>query len=303
MTFGMKTKISTAVGLLLLAVVFNGSVVSAVAAKSAAMPEPVTLGGVIHPDSDDTLAFTPDGNTVFFDRSEGKHKTIMVVRKSNGEWVKPQIASFSGRWYDQDPAVSPDGSYIVFSSDRPTSQDGKQQFRMVDGKPRHISNLWKVMRQGNGWGEPVWLGPVVNDSSFLVSPSVAANGTLYFIRNGDDGAMHIYSSRYRNGKYLPPVRVRLGDPAVSTHDPAIAPDGSFIVFGYGKTTAGLGRLCIAFRTGDHWGPPRDLGEAVNAVGPWGSHVLPDGRTITFTGDSGVYRLSLQRWLSEHGKQS
>lgn len=99
------------------------------------------------------------------------------------------------------------------------------------------------------------------------------------------------------------MRVRLGDPAVSTHDPAIAPDGSFIVFGYGNTTTGLGRMCIAFRTGDHWSPPRDLGEAVNTVHPWRSHVLPDGRTIAFTGDAGVYRLSLQRWLSEHGNQS
>lgn len=37
---------------------------------------PVTLGGIIHQDSDDTLAFTPDHNTVFFDRSTGRTKPL-----------------------------------------------------------------------------------------------------------------------------------------------------------------------------------------------------------------------------------
>lgn len=276
---------------------------TASAATATAIPHEVTLGGIIHPASDDTLVFTPNGNSVFFDRSEGKHKTIMVTHRRDGRWSAPKAASFSGHWYDQDPALSPDGSTMVFSSDRPTAPGGNQKIRMVDGKPRHGANLWKVVRSGSGWGNPVWLGAAVNASPFLVSPSIATDGTLYFIRRGDDHAMHIYSSRLRDGKYLSPVRVQLGNPATSTHDPAIAPDGSFIVFGYGKTVAGLGRLCIAFRDGDHWSQPVDLGDAVNGVGPWGSHVLPDGRTLTFTGDSGVYRLSLRPWLRGHGAHS
>jgi hypothetical protein len=273
------------------------------AAVAPATPERVTLGGIIRAASDDTLAFTPDGNTVFFDRSEGKHKTIMVARRISGRWFAPEVASFSGRWYDQDPALSPDGSTIVFSSDRPPTPGGSQQIRMVDGKPRHGANLWKVVREGSGWGKPVWLGAAVNAEPFLVSPSIASDGTLYFIRRGDDHAMHIFSSRFLDGKYQAPVRVPLGDPATSTHDPAVAPDGSFIVFGYGKTVAGLGRLCIAFREGAYWSKPVDLGDAVNSVGPWGSHVLPDGHTLTFTGTSALYRLSLQPWLSRHGGHS
>ena len=61
-----------------------------------AIPQPVTLGGIIHPHSDDTLAFTPDSNTVFFDRSSGPHKTIMISHKINGRWSNPQVANFSG---------------------------------------------------------------------------------------------------------------------------------------------------------------------------------------------------------------
>jgi len=293
----MKAKVSMATRWFLLAAMLftGGTVLPLIAATPAATPIPVTLGGIIHPDSDDTLAFTPDGNTVFFDRSEGKHKTIMVSHKANGRWSQPEVANFSGHWYDQDPALAPGGSYLIFSSDRPVQPGGKRLARNVDGKAYHGGNLWKVAWKGSRWGAPTWLGSTVNQSSFLVSPSIAADGTLYFIQRGGDRAMHIYRSLYHDARYLPPARVSLGDPSVSTHDPAIAPDGSFIVFGYGKTAVGLGRLCIAFREGGHWGKPIDLGDAVNAVGPWGSHAMPNGRAITFTGNSAIYRLALEPW--------
>ncbi|HEY5338420.1 MAG TPA: hypothetical protein VIJ85_09470, partial [Rhizomicrobium sp.] len=74
---------------------------AASAAETAATP--MTLDGIIHPGSDDTLAFTPDGNTVFFDRSEGPHKTVMISHRVDGHWLQPAVASFSGQWFDQDP--------------------------------------------------------------------------------------------------------------------------------------------------------------------------------------------------------
>jgi hypothetical protein len=48
------------------------------ATGDSAKPQAVFLGVVLNPESDDTLAFTPDGNTVFFDRSVGKTKTILM---------------------------------------------------------------------------------------------------------------------------------------------------------------------------------------------------------------------------------
>ena len=95
------------------------------------------------------------------------------------------------------------------------------------------------------------------------------------------------------------MRAGLGDPTVSTHDPAVAPDQSYIVFDYGKTKGGLGRLCIAFREGDHWGKPIDLGGVVNKDIPWGSHIAPGGHSVYFTGQSGLWKLDLQPWLRQH----
>lgn len=263
-----------------------------------AIPEPVSLGGIIHPETDDTLAFTPDGNTVFFDRSEGKHKTIMVSHKVNGHWSQPHAASFSGRWFDQNPVFSPDGSYLLFDSDRPVKPGGQPLVQnYFAGRVQPGSNIWKVEYKRGRWAAPVWLGPVINNDPFVDFPSIASDGTLYFICWDQKAkVMHTWESRYQGGKYLPPVRAGLGDPTVSTHDPAVAPDQSFIVFDYGKVKGGLGRLCIAFRDGDHWGDPIDLGDAINKDLPWGSHTAPDGHTIYYTGQSGIWHLSLEPWL-------
>ncbi|MGH8199027.1 MAG: hypothetical protein ACREVO_01455 [Steroidobacteraceae bacterium] len=264
-------------------------------------PRPVTLNGIIHSDSDDTLAFTPDGNTVFFDRSRGKHKTIMVARRMAGRWSAPQVASFSGHWFDQDPVIAPDGSYLLFDSDRPVRPGGQplQQDYFVGGVGPG-SNLWRVDRQGARWGRPHWLGPTINSDAFVDFASIAADNTLYFMLwDKKAKVMHILRSEYRDGRYQVPQSAGIGTPAVSDHDPAVAPDQSFVVFDLGKTKGGLGRLCIAFREDGGWGKPMDLGDVVNKDVPWGSHLAPDGHTVYFTGQSGIWRLSLQPWLRRH----
>lgn len=263
---------------------------------------PVTLGGIIHQDSDDTPAFMPDGNTVFFDRSDGPRKTIMVSHRINGHWLPPQTASFSGRWYDQNPLVAPDGSFLLFNSDRPVTSGGKPlvQKYFAGGQEGPGSNIWRVDRKGDHWGDPAWLGPTINSDVFIDFSSLASDGTLYFMLwDATQKSMHVWKSRYKDGSYLAPEFVTLGDPAETIHDPAVAPDQSFIVFDSGRVKGGLGRLCIAFREGDHWGKPIDLGNSLNNELPWGSHLDPDGRTIYFTGKSGIQQFSLAPWLNAH----
>ena len=266
----------------------------------------MTLDGIVHADSDDTLAFTPDGDTVFFDRSEGTHKTIMISHRVGGHWSQPAIASFSGQWFDQDPVVAPDGTYLLFNSDRPVKPGGaplKQNY-FAGGKQGPGSNIWRVARTADGWGKPVRLGAVINSDVFIDFASVAADGTLYFMRwNAPGKAMQIWRASLSHGEYQSPERVILGDPSVSLHDPAIARDESFIVFDYGKVKGGLGRLSIAFRDGDHWSKPVDLGDAINKDLPWGARLAPDGHTIYVTGQSGISQISLTPWLEARRKQT
>src|ERR1700733_277301 len=139
--------------------------------ERAPAPRDVNLGGILKVDSDDTPAFTPDGNTVFFDRTSGSHKFVMMAHRINGHWGAPEIAPFSGHAYDQNPVVAPDGSFLIFDSDRPISRTGISLVQTFFGKPNPGSNLWRVDLKGAGWGQPVWLGAAVNDSAFIDFPS------------------------------------------------------------------------------------------------------------------------------------
>ena len=276
------------------------SCVRPVRAQAGHAAPAIALDSVLNPDHDDSPAFTPDGRTFYFDRTIDRNKSIMVSHRSNGRWSPPETVPFSGRWLDQDPALSPDGSYLIFSSNRPVP-DGDSVVFEQDGKQYRGANLWRVDRRGSGWAAPVWLGRGVNGSNLVVAPSVAANGAVYFIQRLG-GAMHIYRSEYRKGAYLPAVRVALGDSAQPTHDPAIAPDESFLVFDYGKGEGNLGRLSIVFREGDHWGAPQDLGDDVNRDAPWGAHLSPDHRTVYVTGNTHIWSLSLTPWLERSSSQ-
>ena len=272
-----------------------------------AVPTPsvalITLDGVIDQDADDTPAFTPGGDVVFFDRTDGPRKTVMESRLVQGKWSPPRPASFSGRWFDQDPVMAPDGRYLLFNSDRPVLPGSNPLVQHYFGRGAAPgSNIWRVDRKGDGWGEPVWLGLPIDDDVFIDFASIAADGTIYYMRvNAPSNGTHIWRSRLQAGHYLAPEFVPLGDPDEPTHDPAIAPDQSFIVFDYGRVAGGLGRLSIAFKEGDRWGPRIDLGDAINSSRPWGAHVAADGRTLHFTDQTGIHQMSLEPLLRAHSK--
>jgi len=282
---------SRVTGVVLAACVACGLVPFALRASSSPAPEIFAPGVISGAAAEDSAAFAPDGRTVFFDRIRWPNAAILVSHRTATGWSSPEVAPFSGRWLDHDPAMAPDGSFLVFSSNRPDRPGGKPlDAALANGKvaPGSGGHLWRVDRKGGGWGEPVRLPDVVNASSRTYAPSVVADGSVYFQAPGADGDFRLYRSQYRDGSYQAPVEVRLGDEAAHKLDPAVAPDESFIVF-----DANFGdrdqpdRLYIAFREGSHWGAPIDLGAEVNKGAPWGSHLGPDHRTLYFSSTRGV----------------
>ena len=224
------------------------------------------------------IAFAPDGNTIFFTRAQpaANNETIYLTRLVSGQWSEPEPASFSGRFHDREPYVSPDGNRVYFASRRPLH--GRAQKQDFD--------IWYAERHGERWSDPVRVDAVSSpyDDDY---PAVAADGTLVFARNDDSDDVNLWIA-YGSGRGLVEPRV-LGRPintVFAEADPWIAPDGHFIIFSSPQSSPdaqGQGDLYVIHRRGDAWTRPASLGVHVNSVGhEYGAALSPDGATFFFS---------------------
>lgn len=286
-------------------------------APAAPRPEVFAPGVISGPANDADPAFSPDGNTVWFAR----HSTIVVSRKHGATWSAPEVAAFSGEWADQQPTISPDGAFLVFVSNRPA----------VAGDKPVSGNLWRVDLRTPG-AAPVHLPAAVNRGPSIWAPSIAGDGSLYFIERAvAGGPLRILRSQLAAGQYQPATHVSFGDETTQDVDPAIAPDESFLVFGSMHPGPDAHeRLFIAFRAGAGWSKPIDLGVEVNGRGDSDTNEArlgPDHRTLYFAtdrsqavkfprpraqaagdlariaawdnGSQNIWRVSLAPWLDAH----
>jgi len=75
-------------------------------------------------------AFMPGGEEVYFsamDFSVRFSEKIFVMKMSDGIWGSPEVASFSGEFFDGSPSVSGDGQYLFFSSACKFDQHGRSE--------------------------------------------------------------------------------------------------------------------------------------------------------------------------------
>lgn len=176
-------------------------------------------GVVSGPANDGAPSFTPDGKTLFFTRSGASAGTILESHLINGKWTTPTIAPFSGHWNDQHAAIAPDGSFLVFTSTRP-----------APGINGHVAHLWRVARTANGWGTPTHLPATVNFGKQHFKPSVARDGSIYFLNIAPGRKFQLYVSHFVNGAYQQAQALPFSTEATADVDPEIAPDQSFMFF-------------------------------------------------------------------------
>ncbi len=159
---------------------FAGLVTLAAAARASG---PMLFApGVVSTGLDDAHAtFSIDGRTLYFLRStpDFAHWTILISHLEHGEWQRPAVAPFSGRWADGDVFLTADEQRIYFISNRPLTGD----------VARPDTEIWTMIRAGSGWGAP---RPVAELSSPGDEwfPTLTRDGTLYFgsDRPGGHGA-------------------------------------------------------------------------------------------------------------------
>ena len=234
------------------------------------------------------MAISPSGNEMFYTLQYlgGRgFSSIMHVKKLNGKWSKPEVASFSGRYNDLEPAFSPDGSKLYFVSNRPLS-DTTTKTKDYD--------IWFIEKKNNQWSVTKNAGTPINSGKDEFYPSVTKSGNIYFTKVMGENDEDIVVCKFKNNKY---------DTAVSLPDAInskgaefnafVDPDEEFILFtGYKrKGNYGSGDLFISFRNKQNsWSEAKNLGENINGAGlTYCPYVSPDKKQLFFSSSRNSFK--------------
>ncbi|HEY0115882.1 MAG TPA: hypothetical protein VGB54_09190 [Allosphingosinicella sp.] len=234
-------------------------------------PGVVSIGGI----TSYRPAFAPDGSAVYFTVEIGEDYAIAFSTLRRRTWSLPQLMPFSGSHSDAEPFLSPDGSRLFFTSQRP----------LRAGEPaRSDYDIWYVDRLAAGrWGSPRHLGAPVNSAARELYPAVSRDGTLYFSRSDGTGS-DLWRAVRRGEGYAEPER--LPEPVNSASREAgvyVHPDQRFIIFDSNRPgSAGGTDLYVSFRLETGWSEPRNLGPSVNSrANETSAMVSADGNSLYF----------------------
>ncbi|UCG51857.1 MAG: PD40 domain-containing protein [Candidatus Latescibacterota bacterium] len=232
------------------------------------------------------VAMTPDGSELYFGLMSGGYSTIVVTRRQNGVWTKPEIAPFCDNpdVFDLEPHITPDGKRFMFLSTRP--QEGQE--------PKSgwvYQDIWVMDRTADGWSEPYNLGPPVNSDAPEYFPSVTKDGTVYFSRevteNGQRKSL-IFRSRLVDGEYTEAEALpKAVNPGGMQFNAFIDPEERYLIVGIADHEDNIGRYdyYVSFRgEDDSWTGPINMGELVNTPGNTvvSPYVSPDGKYFFFS---------------------
>lgn len=257
---------------------------------TATVTASVFAGGVISTDDEEyRITMSADGRVAYFARASGffpqtRQAAIMETRLVDGVWTTPAVAPFSGEFPDIDPWLSPDGNELYFSSIRP-----------VSGEARRDAELFRVDREGDGWSEPVHLTALGSESDEL-GASVTEDGEIWFAsdRPGGAGGWDLYRSTPSGDGFAAPEPIEDLNSTVWEFNPAIAADGSIVVFTSIDRDGGpgLGDLYVSRRDGDRWAEARPLLLNTSAD-EYHASLSVDGATLYFvrrTTDGDLYQV-------------
>ncbi|MBN1897312.1 MAG: PD40 domain-containing protein [Spirochaetes bacterium] len=181
-------------------------------------------------------------------------------------------------YHEFSPSISPDGSFMVFSSDRPQGLGD--------------NDLWISYFKDGQWSQPENLS-VLNSRFHDHEPFLTYDGNAILFSSDRDGGLGVgdlYIS-YRQGKYFSQP-INLG-PSINTKDsekmPSVSMDNQELFFAripvdYFSRMLEKNKIQIwvSQKKGNIWGAPELLQEPVNQLTyDFAPRIMPDGHSLLF----------------------
>ncbi len=231
------------------------------------------------------MAISPAGDEIFFTMQQGENlSAILHAQKKGAVWTSPQVASFSGKFSDLEPAFSPDGKRLYFVSRRPVKEEEKKDY-----------DIWFVTRKDNGWSMPERLPAPVNSNENEFYPSITRTGDIYFTLDVGAAKEDIVVCRKKSeGTYAAPVSLPAG---INTDgyefNAFVDPDEEMILFTGHNRPGGFGNGDIFIsRKGikNDWMPAVNAGAAINSSKlDYCPFISPDKKYLFFTSNRSAIR--------------
>lgn len=228
------------------------------------------------------LTLSPDSNTAFWVAWDGtwgasaeSPQHIFTATRTEGVWSKPSPMPFSRPAYsDADPFVSPDGQWLYFVSDRPTSEGG----------PAGNEDIWRFDVKGGRLLEHL----SVNSDATEYSPVLTKSGSLFFAsdRKGGTGRGDLYKAdAVGTGFGIPQALGSAFNHATGEWNLWVSADETEIVFEASNRATNVaipGDLYYSWKAGADWTNAIPLPRINTAASELMARLDPDGSNLTFT---------------------
>jgi hypothetical protein len=246
------------------------------APKFGAWSAPINLGTVVNTEFAEFAAhISKDGLSLYFASTRpaaygsfgGEDLWVSQRTSADAAWGIPmnlgQVINTAAN--ERSPALSRDGHYLFFATDRPGGVGGLDIW--VSWRPNSHDDF--------GWEAPANLGTAINTALTDAGPSFFENDDagvphLYIASNrpGGPGGLDIYVSELSAGLFQPPIPVAGLNTAQTDLTPGIRFDGLEIVIASNRPGGVGGQdLWASSRptVDDPWSSPVNLGTTVNST--------------------------------------
>jgi hypothetical protein len=228
-----------------------------------------------------SLAISPNRDEVFFSGGQDWPKCkIMHVKKVNNQWTEPNVAEFSADCYCTEPAFSPDGKYLYYSSSK-----GMQSISQYC--------IWRVEKVGNKWSAPKKVIDVADPNILEFHPSITKDSIIFFCSwDSKKQSRYICKSKQSGDFYSEPEIIKLPfNIQGSNTDPFIDPNEKYLIASCsGQNGKGGYDVYIFYKEQNgSWGVANTFDDRFNTKEDDNSFdISPDGKFLFIYKQNNVY---------------